>query len=240
MAQRKVQWWIPIAGLAATATLVTAGFGLDIHHDTGNYARAALADAGLDSEVALDHAYRDVTLTGPASLEDAAVAAVTAAALVKDVEYIDNGELSAAEVEAAEIARQEAELAAEVAALEAQAEAAFAGSASIGFKSGSDVLTGSSSAALDDIAAAIVALLQADPAAKVAIEGHTDAQGDADFNLELSQERADAVRDYLVGRGVEPGALTATGYGEARPVASNDTDKGRAANRRVTITLLED
>lgn len=69
------------------------------------------------------------------------------------------------------------------------------------------------------------------------IEGHTDALGTEYYNLELSRDRADAVRDALVSRGVDPDRILIDGYGEAYPVASNDTDAGRQLNRRVEIVL---
>jgi OOP family OmpA-OmpF porin len=68
---------------------------------------------------------------------------------------------------------------------------------------------------------------------KVIIEGHTDDRGTADFNRTLSQQRADAVRDYLVKKGVAADRLETQGYGPDRPVQPNTTSEGRAANRRV-------
>jgi outer membrane protein OmpA-like peptidoglycan-associated protein len=71
----------------------------------------------------------------------------------------------------------------------------------------------------------------------VSIEGFTDARGADDMNLKLSQDRANAVRDYLASQGVKPQKLRAIGRGEASPVASNDTPEGRANNRRVEIVI---
>jgi outer membrane protein OmpA-like peptidoglycan-associated protein len=68
---------------------------------------------------------------------------------------------------------------------------------------------------------------------KVSVEGHTDNQGKPEANLKLSQRRAEAVRDYLVKKGVAPERLTAKGFGQERPIAPNNTAKGRATNRRV-------
>ena len=73
------------------------------------------------------------------------------------------------------------------------------------------------------------------------IEGHTDNVGDADYNKDLSQRRADSVRQYLINNfGIEPNRLTARGYGEERPIASNDTAEGRAQNRRVVAIISAD
>ncbi len=76
------------------------------------------------------------------------------------------------------------------------------------------------------------------PGAEIAIEGHTDSTGDASYNERLSQRRADAVKNALVSRhGIMASRIYTYGYGEARPIASNDTAAGRAENRRVIIAI---
>jgi len=70
----------------------------------------------------------------------------------------------------------------------------------------------------------------------IEVGGHTDNTGDSAANLALSQQRADAVRSYLVQQGVPDAEITAKGYGDTRPVASNDTDVGRFRNRRIEFT----
>ena len=102
------------------------------------------------------------------------------------------------------------------------------------FDSGSSRLTGSSEAELGQILAA----LQGNPGLRIRIEGYTDSSGGADTNRRLSQQRADAVRDWLVERGIAAGRLEARGFGEDDPVASNDTAGGREQNRRVEIVGL--
>lgn len=72
---------------------------------------------------------------------------------------------------------------------------------------------------------------------RIRVEGHADARGSARHNEALSQRRADAVRSVLLGRGVREHQLAALGMGETRPVASNDTAKGRAQNRRVELHI---
>jgi len=72
----------------------------------------------------------------------------------------------------------------------------------------------------------------------ILIEGHTDATGSEEHNLELSRRRAQAVADYLAAQGVDPGRFTVVGYGEAQPVASNETPEGRQANRRVELAIM--
>jgi len=70
---------------------------------------------------------------------------------------------------------------------------------------------------------------------KVEVAGHTDSRSDDDYNQKLSQRRAEAVRTYLIGKGVAADRLTAKGYGESSPVADNDTEEGRFKNRRVEL-----
>jgi OOP family OmpA-OmpF porin len=80
-------------------------------------------------------------------------------------------------------------------------------------------------------------LLNENPGRNVSVAGHTDSVGADAYNQSLSERRAAAVRDYLVGRGVDSGRLSTSGYGESNPIASNDTADGRALNRRVELNL---
>ncbi len=89
---------------------------------------------------------------------------------------------------------------------------------------------------LDQVAQVLVAHAEL---TRVQIEGHTDSQGKADKNKKLSQERADAVKAYLVKQGVDAARLTAVGFGQEKPAATNDTAEGRDANRRVEFNLLK-
>ena len=73
----------------------------------------------------------------------------------------------------------------------------------------------------------------------VRIEGHTDSRGKDSYNQKLSQKRAESVRKYLIGRGIDRDRLEAVGYGEAQPIADNETQEGRAKNRRVEFTIVE-
>jgi outer membrane protein OmpA-like peptidoglycan-associated protein len=70
------------------------------------------------------------------------------------------------------------------------------------------------------------------------VDGHTDAIGSAEYNHDLSLQRANTVADYLVNRGIRPVRIEAYGYGEQYPVATNRTDAGRSQNRRVELTLI--
>ena len=71
----------------------------------------------------------------------------------------------------------------------------------------------------------------------IEISGHTDNIGDKEHNQELSTARAKAVADYLVSKGIEVKRITYKGYGSTRPIASNDTEEGKAQNRRVEIKI---
>ena len=69
------------------------------------------------------------------------------------------------------------------------------------------------------------------------VDGHTDSVGNAGYNMDLSNRRANSVANYLASRGVDPRRMSAMGYGLERPIASNETEMGRAQNRRVEIAI---
>ncbi len=75
------------------------------------------------------------------------------------------------------------------------------------------------------------------PKTTISIEGHTDSKGSEDYNMELSKKRAEAVKTTLIGKGLTPARLTTLGFGESKPVASNDTAEGRQMNRRVRVVI---
>ena len=81
------------------------------------------------------------------------------------------------------------------------------------------------------------ALTQQDPDSKIVVEGHTDSQGGASYNQELSQRRAETVRAHLVSRGIASDRVTAQGFGPGRAIADNTSAEGRANNRRVEIVV---
>ncbi len=104
------------------------------------------------------------------------------------------------------------------------------------FEVGKALLTYNSTKLLDEIAT----LLVRNPSVKrVKIAGHTDNTGNASVNLKLSQDRAQAVRDYLIKKGVDANRLEAAGYGEDFPIATNSTENGRYQNRRVDFRILK-
>lgn len=85
----------------------------------------------------------------------------------------------------------------------------------------------------------VVDFLQRNGSVEIEIAGHTDSKGSDDYNRNLSQGRCQSVVDYLVSQGIESYRLTPRGYGEAKPIDTNDTDDGRANNRRVEFTVLK-
>lgn len=85
----------------------------------------------------------------------------------------------------------------------------------------------------------ILPYFQKFPNLKIELSGHTDAVGSDAANQKLSEDRASAVREYLIGKGIRIDKIEAVGYGESMPVATNDTDDGRQLNRRVEFKVLE-
>lgn len=85
----------------------------------------------------------------------------------------------------------------------------------------------------------VIELLQNNPSIKLLVEGHTDNVGNAEHNIKLSQQRAEAIVNYLTEKGIEPSRLKAKGYGFSKPIADNNTEEGRAMNRRTEIKIIE-
>lgn len=85
----------------------------------------------------------------------------------------------------------------------------------------------------------VVKVLNSNAGSKIAIEGHTDDRGSDENNQALSQKRAEAVMAYLISKGVSASRLSAKGMGESNPIASNNTNDGRAANRRIELTVIK-
>ena len=104
----------------------------------------------------------------------------------------------------------------------------------IKFPSGRSTIDSSSTALMKKVQQGLALF----PGASISVEGHTDANGSDSTNLILSQDRADAVRQYLVGNfGLNPEKVSSVGYGEARPVATNETAAGRTRNRRIDLVI---
>jgi outer membrane protein OmpA-like peptidoglycan-associated protein len=102
------------------------------------------------------------------------------------------------------------------------------------FSTASYDLLPASNAELDKL----VKLLKSNPALRIELGGHTDNVGNDAANQKLSEQRASAVRDFVVENGIDAARITAKGYGETSPVAPNDTEAGRALNRRTEVKVL--
>ncbi len=103
----------------------------------------------------------------------------------------------------------------------------------VNFDFDSSALTTTAKNNLDKLAQVLVN----NPDTNINIYGHTDSKGTDSYNMSLSERRANSVKTYLVGKGIASSRLFAKGEGEAMPVASNDTDAGRAKNRRVEFAI---
>ena len=170
-----------------------------------------------------------------ATAEAEAAARAQAEEVILDVASDQASRLTAAREREAALARQEAELTAggslPPSRRDARGEVFTLGGDAFG--SGKSTLTSSGKASLS----ALAAYLQAGPVPRVKIEAHTDGQGETAANQQLSQRRADAVRDALAAGGVPKGKLQASGLGESSPIADDSTASGRARNRRVEIII---
>ena len=82
-----------------------------------------------------------------------------------------------------------------------------------------------------------IKVMQDNPSIRLSIEGHTDSIGSDAYNQKLSERRANAVREYMVSKGISSSRLTTRGFGKSKPIASNKTAEGRAENRRVELIV---
>jgi len=106
----------------------------------------------------------------------------------------------------------------------------------INFDVNKDVIKSTEATKLDELAG----VFSKYPENIVTLEGHTDADGTESYNQTLSEKRAKSVENYLRGKNLNIASLSSTGYGESRPVASNETQEGKAMNRRVEIKISVD
>jgi len=86
----------------------------------------------------------------------------------------------------------------------------------------------------------LVNLLKLKKNMEIEIAGHTDNSGRKEYNMELSQKRAEAVKQYLIKKGISANRIKAVGYGDTQPIATNDTPQGRAKNRRIEVRVIKE
>ena len=215
--------WVVLAAAGAATALSANGLLDSIPADIARDARAVVAETG-EPGVEVRVGGRDVELAGtltPAADRDrlvGRVAAVDGARIVLDGLAVFDPE-----------ARARADRAAFGDALGRIDASLFA------FEPNSTSLSSGSEPALDSL----VELLRAYPGFRIRVSGHTDNTGRPEVNLRLSRERAAAVVDRLVARGVEADRLIAQGYGATQPVADNATEAGRARNRRIEVRYVD-
>jgi len=105
----------------------------------------------------------------------------------------------------------------------------------VNFESNSDRLLSSANSVLNDVSETLLKY----PEITFEIAGHTDSDGAAEYNLGLSTRRAQTVYDYLAGKGVAENRMSVQGYGESQPIADNTSAAGKAENRRVVLSVIE-
>ncbi|MFC4072762.1 OmpA family protein [Actinoplanes subglobosus] len=235
---RAVSRWIAgLAVLLGLAAIVTAQLGPNRHRiedDLTRRATAALAAAG-QSNVSVSFTGRDGLVTTSEADSGRARAAVEA---VTGVRAVDTRVIPAGVLPPAGAPAAPEKLLAMTENVKATLDLFVLGEQlsavpPLRFGTGGAELTTASRGSLRKVAA----LLADHPDARIRIDGHTDARGSKATNLELSRERAEAVRSALREFGVAADRMTATGHGEARPAVPNDTAEHRATNRRVELSV---
>jgi outer membrane protein OmpA-like peptidoglycan-associated protein len=242
--------WIALGGVAAILAILVGSALWEaprIERGLGARSRQLLADHGVSGvEVRFDG--RDAVLTGPGVTDDVR-------ALVARQPGVRRVQVQVAGRQTAAAAPTETGIAgpgsgqsvapsptvpapgsaAEPASVVARRIVELLGPGGLRFEPASGQLAAPQPAVLDRIAA----LLAANPSIRLQVAGYTDALPPPGLtNVELSRRRAEAVAAYLAGHGVAAARMTVEGYGESRPVGDNGTAAGRAANRRVEITVL--
>ncbi|SDQ74359.1 OmpA family protein [Flagellimonas zhangzhouensis] len=110
----------------------------------------------------------------------------------------------------------------------------FSGENGVYFDTNKSDIKGTSATTLDKLAG----IFKEYPKSNILVEGHTDSDGAAEYNMGLSQRRAQSVTSYLVGKGISSGRFTTKWYGEEQPKASNETAEGKSQNRRVELAII--
>ncbi len=210
---------------------------MNLYFGEGPNTRRAKADAASEKQRA------DAALQQANEANQRAAAATQQVSAAQQLNQGQQAQLDAAKAQAdaakAEADRKAQEMLAQTAQAQGELDAikqmiAHKDLQPINFKTGSAELLDESHPALNKIGETAKKY----PNLKLRVEGHTDSQGSDSYNLTLSQNRADAVRTYLISTGVPAEQVVAAGFGKTRPIASNDTAEGRAQNRRVEFLFF--
>jgi outer membrane protein OmpA-like peptidoglycan-associated protein len=230
---------------AARAAALAQQQAAEAEAERSRLAAAQAARDKADAEAAAAQAARDKANAEAATVN---AQAATASAEAAKAAALAQQQAAQADAERARKAMQDSE--AEKAALRAQlldqlntilqtrdsARGLIVNMSDVLFDTGSYTLR----AAAREKLAKISGIVLAHPGLNLQIEGHTDSVGGDDYNQELSEHRAEAVREYLIEQGVAGSAVVARGFGKTQPVASNDTPEGRQKNRRVELVVNGD
>lgn len=219
-----IKWSLGLLPLALLWIVATTMNIAPIEADLS--ARAKAAVAGMIDDARIEAFGRDIALSGSAKAPDASAKAIAAADATFGVRKVI---ANLAAVNAATTTAQPL-----TSAASCQAELAAAVSRErIRFKTGSADLDEASAPVL----AAVLSIAKRCQTGAIEVAGHTDSQGDAQSNMTLSTARAQAVTRHLAANGIDTARLSAMGFGDTRPVASNDNDAGRAQNRRIEFSV---
>ena len=218
---------------ALAITLSTLAFGVAQAHESSHWKNSSgefVKNASGDCVQTINHdAADDAECHG---------GAVVKRQIPAPAPVVDDG--MAAKKKAMEAAARQRAQAAK-AAMKKKQQALLTGLKKISLASGASFNTGSanlSNAGKAELDSLVVKLNKVGNGLKsVTVEGHTDSSGPASFNQNLSQKRSDAVKAYLVSKGIASNKIIPKGYGESQPIATNDTVAGRAKNRRVEIKV---
>ncbi|MEO0496567.1 MAG: OmpA family protein [Pseudomonadota bacterium] len=208
------------SGLEITSSMTRAG-GAPTNFDSA--ASAALNTLSRMRSGTATLTGRQLTVEGETftpSLRDELTAAVLSGL---PAGFVGEANITAPELEAVEVERCDALVVARMA------------DATIGFETAKAVIKSESFGLLDELSGIVARC----PGARVEVNGHTDSDGSETYNQRLSEARANAVRTYIVEAGVEPLRIRARGFGESQPIADNETDEGKAKNRRIEFKIVE-
>ncbi len=211
--------------LAALCFICVRNHAVPIQNDIQTRVSTTLNDAGYQfAGLSVDG--RDVILTGTAPSEEVRTRAAGIARAVRGVRVLDN------QIEVVDVAAVEEQQIEEANTCQADFNQLLTAE-NIRFRSGSAELLTEGVNLLNQMSAVAANC----PAAAIEIAGHTDSIGGTALNQNLSQLRADAVRQYLINQGIDAERLTAVGYGETAPIATNRSAAGRAQNRRIEFRV---